>query len=470
MIIVAVSLVALFGFTALAVDVGRMYLERRRLQSAADASALAGAQAWYATDQVNAGPLCAAKTFVGLNPTQYHPYIPGVTTCTVGTDPARASGYKTAWGDAITVETAAQAAAAADTDCKVGSEYYDCVKSAVVAPAKSAAVPTGFNWLFAHIIGFSDRSVKAKAVAIIGQASVKADRVVPWVLIDCPRAPWDGAGNNPADTASLASIQANALTVNSSCPYRYASGTSSVNVYNDVANRTTLFFDGGTSGAGRTFAAGIIQDTNSGCPATASGFFKNNVDQGTQDYIDNHHDANLCPIAPGARIWTTNAPAPATYDGMYDRGVMTSNCTNAAAFANVVDAPTVPGLPFVIKGFNPCLIALPMGVHMNSTMAADYSIDQRGTSAKIYAWQHADPLNATSPAGGRFSGPSDDQGGVPLLVRRIAYFYITNVPNNRNTTKNDGFSGIFLRGVSLDSRDLEGPAADAGVVVVKLAS
>jgi hypothetical protein len=469
MIIVAVSLVALFGFTALAVDVGRLYLERRQLQRTADASALAGVQAWYASNQAVSGPLCAARTYIGLNPTQYHPYVPGTSTCVVSGDTTHASGYRTDWGDLITVQTAAASAAAADTECKVGTEYYDCVKSKVVAPAKSVANPTGFNWLFAHILGFDDRSVTAKSVAIVGQASVKSSLLVPWVLIDCPRAPWDGAGNNPSDTASLAAITTNAATVNSSCPYAYASGTDATAVYNNLAFRTSLFFDGGT-GNQRTFAAGIIQDTNSGCPATASGYFVNNKDQGSQDYVDNHNDPNLCPVAPGARIWTTNAPAPITYDGMVTKRGVSSSCTNAGAFSAVIDAPQTAGQPFVIKGSNPCLVALPMGVHMNSSQATDYKIDQRGTSAKIYQWQHADPLNATTPAGGRFSGPSDDQGGVPLLVRRIAYFYITDIPSARSRTAAEGFKGIFLRGVSIDSRDLEGPAADAGVVVTKLAS
>ena len=47
-VLIILAIVALFGFAALAVDIGRLYAERRRIQSAADAAALAAAvaRAW----------------------------------------------------------------------------------------------------------------------------------------------------------------------------------------------------------------------------------------------------------------------------------------------------------------------------------------------------------------------------------------------------------------------------------------
>jgi hypothetical protein len=45
LVLIVLSIVAIFGFAALAVDMGRIYAERRRAQSAADAAALAGAYA-----------------------------------------------------------------------------------------------------------------------------------------------------------------------------------------------------------------------------------------------------------------------------------------------------------------------------------------------------------------------------------------------------------------------------------------
>ncbi|HYH03167.1 MAG TPA: pilus assembly protein TadG-related protein, partial [Bacillota bacterium] len=50
MVIAALMLVALLGATALAIDSGRVYLTRSRLQKAADAAALAGAQRLMMTE------------------------------------------------------------------------------------------------------------------------------------------------------------------------------------------------------------------------------------------------------------------------------------------------------------------------------------------------------------------------------------------------------------------------------------
>src|SRR5260221_14560547 len=44
LVLVAIALVALIGFAALAIDVGHAYAQRRQLQNAADAAALAGAR------------------------------------------------------------------------------------------------------------------------------------------------------------------------------------------------------------------------------------------------------------------------------------------------------------------------------------------------------------------------------------------------------------------------------------------
>ncbi len=46
-VIVAVCLVVFVGFTALAVDVGHLYVVRNELQNAADAGALAGARCLF---------------------------------------------------------------------------------------------------------------------------------------------------------------------------------------------------------------------------------------------------------------------------------------------------------------------------------------------------------------------------------------------------------------------------------------
>lgn len=71
MVVVAVMMVVLLGVAALAVDVGALYSERRQLQSAADAAALAGVQELPVdADAARA----AADTFAGYN-TEAEPTI-----------------------------------------------------------------------------------------------------------------------------------------------------------------------------------------------------------------------------------------------------------------------------------------------------------------------------------------------------------------------------------------------------------
>ena len=56
-VIVAMLLIVFFGFTALAIDIGHLYVVRNELQNAADAGALAGAENLFITGetQINTG-------------------------------------------------------------------------------------------------------------------------------------------------------------------------------------------------------------------------------------------------------------------------------------------------------------------------------------------------------------------------------------------------------------------------------
>ncbi len=73
LVFVALMLVVLVGFLALAVDVGNAYAERRFMQNAADAGALAGARA-LALDRGQAAARAEAERFALAN---------GAVTCTV---------------------------------------------------------------------------------------------------------------------------------------------------------------------------------------------------------------------------------------------------------------------------------------------------------------------------------------------------------------------------------------------------
>ena len=74
-VLVAISLVALIGFAAIAVDLAYLYIVKGELQNAADSGALAGAQVLYINNgtQVNPGANQAAADFVTANYSEQSP-------------------------------------------------------------------------------------------------------------------------------------------------------------------------------------------------------------------------------------------------------------------------------------------------------------------------------------------------------------------------------------------------------------
>jgi Flp pilus assembly protein TadG len=63
LVVVALTMAVLLGFSALVIDMGALYLEKSRLQSALDAAALAGAQELPDT----AGAASAARKYYAAN-------------------------------------------------------------------------------------------------------------------------------------------------------------------------------------------------------------------------------------------------------------------------------------------------------------------------------------------------------------------------------------------------------------------
>lgn len=128
--LVAISMVALLGMTALVVDVGGLYLARRQMVNAADAAALAGAQEFL--QQPSIIEAVARKYAVEFN----------------GAD-----------ADKVTVEV--------------------CQDSNTVTVEAARKV----EFSFARALGFSDSSVSARAVALLYNPSV-ASGLVPFTIPD----------------------------------------------------------------------------------------------------------------------------------------------------------------------------------------------------------------------------------------------------------------------------------------------
>ncbi len=82
----ALSLVVLLGIAALAIDVGRLYGERRRMQNAADAAALAGAHELCQGRSDAEAVAMATDYAIARNGAQWATPIPSVGTTEKGMD------------------------------------------------------------------------------------------------------------------------------------------------------------------------------------------------------------------------------------------------------------------------------------------------------------------------------------------------------------------------------------------------
>lgn len=143
LIIFALGLVVVLGFTALAIDAGLLYEDRRHLQNTADAAALAGAA------ELPGDPTAAkarAEDWVLKH---------GLTT-----------------GDIKTIEVRSGLAANDTVYVEVEQE---------------------FGWLFARVLGMTTSQVGGKAAARIGSYAGGSD-FVPWSLLSSDTACLDGSG------------------------------------------------------------------------------------------------------------------------------------------------------------------------------------------------------------------------------------------------------------------------------------
>ncbi|MCH8806227.1 MAG: hypothetical protein IH986_09085 [Planctomycetes bacterium] len=171
--LVAVSLVVILGFTALTIDLGRLYLVRTELQAAADSAALAGASA-FANDVALANDSGAqlltllrarAQQFSSLNKTLGAVTLLESADIVIGTHDFDNPG------------------APLDTS---GTEAFNAAEITVRRTEGSSNGPVGF--FFASILGRDDGGVIASAraalndrVAVYGEESI-IGRLMPYSI------------------------------------------------------------------------------------------------------------------------------------------------------------------------------------------------------------------------------------------------------------------------------------------------
>jgi Flp pilus assembly protein TadG len=150
-VIVAVSLTALIGMAALAIDIGALYGERRQLQSGADAGALAVAED------------CALGK----------PCTTGTATATAGTYASSNANDAAAGIESVELNTAAR-------EVTVKTKTLDTSGSDVYKP------------FLAQVIGFNGTTVNAEATAVWGSPSGLT--TLPLIISDCESGWYTGQG------------------------------------------------------------------------------------------------------------------------------------------------------------------------------------------------------------------------------------------------------------------------------------
>jgi hypothetical protein len=445
-VIVAILVIVLFGFTALAVDVARMYGERRELQRTADASALAGARELVFAP---GNALSEGEKYIDQNPTIYHPSAP------------EGPGFSPSTGDSVIVGT-----------CEVPGlgVSLPCVTSRVVAPKRGEAVPEapyGFNYLFAGVLGIDDRAISATSIAVVGRGAPGGDKLVPWLVSDCPNAKWDGVGNNTYDTKTVdeiaTEVRTEGLNVNCTPDYAYSEGWSGTKI--------TLFLDDAQTG---NFQGADFADTSGTCPLP-NGAWPNAGTSGKKQYEDILSGTKTaCNIDRGARIWTEPGQATGpTKSGLDNRpvgGVTAANCMNPTRFDATIDDGTAgDGFVSLKPGAhgNPCLVVLALVVHPQDDAPNLTTSNYPGDILTMQERVHLAKVQGNK-WDGRFApiGAPGNGGKELMLVRRFALFYITERSPNSKQVK-----GLFLRAFDSHGGDLAGgecdPTIDA-ICVVKL--
>lgn len=408
----ALMLLVFVALTALVLDVGSLYVERRELQRTADLSALSGAQL---LSEGTAPAEATAIEYVEKNHTRYHDV------------------YSPADGDMVA------AYAAGSGDCVVDGISYDCVETYVRVP--------DYEFYFGPIISVKNTSVAARAKAVLGNGAPGGDKLVPWVLMDCPDAYGEDRGYLDEQNAVVAAA---VEAVNPSCPYEFSDDYNSGQVDMFLADAKGGNFQGADLSA------------EPDCPLV-TGYFPKSGGAGGSDYgafLSGNPDDGIdpCNIGPGARLHPESGQLTGpTKHGLNDRKV--DDCMNEASFHEAVDVGVIGDGLVQIKEANPCLMALMLVVQTDP----DSSSIKNDVPGNIKAMQHPDPDDANGDDKWRFADLSTGSS-LPLIVRRFAFFYLTS-----RGTSGTPYRGLFLQAIDSEDAILAGPYdPSSGLFIIKL--
>jgi hypothetical protein len=196
-VLVAISLVALIGFAAIAIDLAYLYIVKGELQNAADSGALAGAQALYINNgtQVNPSANQAAADFVTANYSEQSP----VSIKPIGPGFPIGGIERGHWSFATRTFTPNDSTApvslwnATSAQLDANPNFINALR---VITTRKIVAGTGLpeEPFFARIFGSSGQSLEAVAVAYIGFAGTLEPGVADQPIAICQQAIRDSNG------------------------------------------------------------------------------------------------------------------------------------------------------------------------------------------------------------------------------------------------------------------------------------
>jgi hypothetical protein len=509
-IIVALAIVLLFGFVALTVDVGRAFTEVEGLQRTADMSAISGAEALKSDLPPSVTNSTAeANNYATLNVSSFRP---GQNFASTNCEQLYVNNSLTAPPAWTPPPVSCSPPHLFSGNCTNVNGIYSCPRPNPCMDSSGVqyqcvytrAASRNFSFLFAPVMGAfgGTRTLSGQATAVLGSGAPGGKTLIPWMLRDCPGSKYDGPNWSTLATSVNTAYYSAADGITDDrgrCSTTVDGGYQFSGSYTDQTRWTDLFAPGGSGTGGNYGGVGLMPQSAS-CPPPNSYFPNGGGPSGAAAYSGFLAGASpACSVGTGARVVTqngvatgptrqawTNNPCPANNPGCPNpgRGVTTTCLTgNAATDQDQFNGPVNGAVSVVnaatgevkINHLNPCLIAVLFVVHTSS----DPNVTNQsylGTPTNIPApLQYQDTACATFNIPNRGTFPCVDQrfappgtnvtnGGTPLLTRRVAFFYLTQLGDN-----NTPYAGIFLKAVNNYEETLNGPADPTdSISVVKL--
>lgn len=186
----AISLLTLLGFTALAIDVGHLFVVRNELQNAADAAALAGARKLAPYIGSPVAPNWADANSVATNSISLNKAVSDTLV-----DGQVETGYWNITGSPTGLHS-------------ISAGTNDLPAVLVTIDKADGSNGGAVNAFFAQVLGIDSFNVGAKAVAVVSSPSNTSESLLPIAIPECLYSSeyWDSTTNEPVTPPTTFSL------------------------------------------------------------------------------------------------------------------------------------------------------------------------------------------------------------------------------------------------------------------------